>query len=222
VTASVPRPSQASDHKELALRSIRIMQDDSREEFDEVLHPRFLNHEAGDEPPEARRGGPAAAYATALWLRDAYAELRWDVHEVVAEGDLVAVHCTMSGRHVRTFVGYDEQARVKEAFPPTGKRFASTQTHWLRIADGQVIEHSANRDDLGMALQLGWVPPHPRTSYARCWPSAARARRIRTAETGPGGAALRRRQAEGPVTTVSDSGTPSWLSAAAEWSGFQL
>jgi SnoaL-like domain len=99
VTASVPRPSQASDHKELALRSIRIMQDDSREEFDEVLHPRFLNHEAGDEPaearrgrPEARRGGPAAAYATALWLRDAYAELRWDVHEVVAEGDLVAVH----------------------------------------------------------------------------------------------------------------------------------
>ncbi len=161
VSTTVPTPSQASDHKELALRSIRIMQDGSREEFDEVLHRQFLNHEARDEPPAARGGGPAAAYATALWLRDAFAELRWDIHEVVAEGDLVAVHCTMSGRHVRTFVGYDEQAQVKEAFPPTGKRFASTQTHWLRIADGRVIEHWANRDDLGTAFQLGWVPPTP-------------------------------------------------------------
>jgi hypothetical protein len=79
----------------------------------------------------------------------------------VAEGDLVAVHCTMSGRQVRTFVGYGEQARVEEAFPPTGNRFASTQTHWLRIADGKVIEHGANRDDLGMTSQLGWVPPTP-------------------------------------------------------------
>ncbi len=71
---------------------------------------------------------------------------------MVAEGDLVAVHCTMSGRHVRTFIGYEEDARVKEAFPPTGKTFATTQTHWLRIADGKVIEHWANRDDLGTAL----------------------------------------------------------------------
>ena len=67
----------------------------------------------------------------------------------------------MSGRHVRTFIGYEEDARVEEAFPPTGKTFATTQTHWLRIADGRVIEHWANRDDLGTAFQLGWVPPSP-------------------------------------------------------------
>ena len=67
----------------------------------------------------------------------------------------------MKGRHTRVFVDYDEDAKVGQAFPPTGKTFASTQTHWLRIADGQVIEHWANRDDLGTALQLGWVPPTP-------------------------------------------------------------
>jgi len=98
---------------------------------------------------------------TALWLRDAYADLRWDVHEVLAEGNLVVAHCTMSGRHVRPFVVYDDRAEVKEVFPPTGRHFATTQTHWMRIADGKLIEHWANRDDLGTAEQLGWVPPSP-------------------------------------------------------------
>ncbi len=147
--------------KDLALRSIRIMEDGSRADFDEVLHPEFLNHEAKDEPPASRGRGPGTAYATALWLRDAFEGLRWEIHETVSEGDLVVVHCTMSGRQVRPFVQYDEQAQVDQVFPPTGKRFATTQTHWLRIADGQVIEHWANRDDLGTALQLGWVPPTP-------------------------------------------------------------
>ena len=69
----------------------------------------------------------------------------------------------MASRHVAPIVLYDEHARVDTVFPPTGRRFAVTQTHWLRLADaGQVLEHWANRDDLGMARQLGWVPPSPR------------------------------------------------------------
>jgi hypothetical protein len=32
---------------------------------------------------------------------------------------------------------------------------------WFRFEDGTVIEHWANRDDLGMGKQLGWVPPPP-------------------------------------------------------------
>ena len=113
VTATVETPGRTDQLKDLAVRSIRIMEDGTREDFEEVLHPEFLNHEAKDEPPAARGGGPAAAYATGLWLRDAFADLRWEIHEVVAEGDLAAVHCTMSGRHVRTFVGYDEDAQVE-------------------------------------------------------------------------------------------------------------
>jgi predicted ester cyclase len=147
--------------KELALRHIRSMADGDLPEFREVIHPEFLNHEAKDEPPATRGRGPEAAYATALWLRTAFADLRWEIHEVVLERDLAVVHCTMSGRHTGLFITYDSNAAVKVVFPPTGKRFATTQSHWFRFADGQVIEHWANRDDLGTAEQLGWTPPSP-------------------------------------------------------------
>ena len=149
------------DTKELCVRAIQIMADGTPEDFEAVFHPDARNREAVDEPPATRGRGPAAFYATALWLRGAYAELRFDVHDVVAEGDLVAAHATMSGRHTGTFVGYGADARPARAFPPTGRRFAATQTHWFRVADGKVIEHWANRDDLGTAVQLGWTPPSP-------------------------------------------------------------
>ena len=79
--------------------------------------------------------------------------------EAVEDGDLVVLHTTMSGRHARTFVGYGPDGRPSDAFPATGRTFAVTQTHWYRLADGLVVEHWANRDDIGQATQLGWVPP---------------------------------------------------------------
>jgi hypothetical protein len=46
--------------------------------------------------------------------------------------------------------------------PPTGGSVAVSQTHWYRVAEGKLIEHWADRDEMGMAQQLGWVPPSPR------------------------------------------------------------
>ena len=146
-----------------ALRALEVMEKGTYDDFLSAIHPQMVNREAKDEPPGARvEFGPDAAWATAQWLHDAFAELRWDVHDVVAERDLVVIHCTMSGRHVGPFVGYGPDGEVTEAFPPTGRRFASTQTHWVRMADGKMIEHWANRDDLATAVQCGWVPPTPR------------------------------------------------------------
>ena len=50
---------------------------------------------------------------------------------------------------------------IAAVFPPRGRTFAVTQTHWFRMRDGKVAEHWANRDDLGMGQQLGWNPPTP-------------------------------------------------------------
>jgi predicted ester cyclase len=80
----------------------------------------------------------------------------------VTDGELVAVNSTMNGRHVAPWVLYDEDGAVDTVFPPTGRDFAMTQSHWFRVTDGRLVEHWANRDDLGMARQLGWLPPTPR------------------------------------------------------------
>jgi predicted ester cyclase len=165
MTASLS-PSREDDRlaaaKALALRSFRLMAEGALPDFERDIHPAAHNREEVDEPPASRERGPAGFYATALWLRAAYADLHWEVHDVVAEDDLVVVHCTMHGRQVGPFAAYGPDAEVAQVFPPTGRRFASTQTHWMRMAeDGRLIEHWANRDDLATATQLGWVPPRP-------------------------------------------------------------
>jgi predicted ester cyclase len=67
----------------------------------------------------------------------------------------------MNGRHTAPWAVYDETGQVDTVFPPTGKAFAMTRLHWFQMAGGRIIEHWANRDDLGMARQPGWVPPTP-------------------------------------------------------------
>jgi predicted ester cyclase len=151
----------ADDAKALAIRSMQIMVDGTPADFDEIVHPDAFNRESKDEPPATRGRGPAAFYTTALWLRAMFEDLAFEVHEVVLEGDLVVVHNTMSGRQTGVALFYGPEGDVLQAMPATGKRFAATQTHWLRLRDGKVIEHWANRDDQGMAMQLGWVPPTP-------------------------------------------------------------
>ena len=151
----------SSDPRSIAVRSILIMADGSRAEFEEVLHPDAVDRENPVQPPTSRVAGPAGFHSTALWLRAAFADLHYDIHHVIADGDLVAVNSTMNGRHVAPIVLYTPDGKVGTAFPPTGRTFAATQSHWFRVKDGKVIEHWANRDDLGQAEQLGWIPPTP-------------------------------------------------------------
>ena len=151
----------ATDIREFCRRSLNVMSTEDLAEFEALIHPDATNREAVDEPPDCRGTGPAAYLATARWLTTAFSDLRWDVHEVVEDGDLVVARATMSGRQTGPFVAYGADARPKAVFPPTGRRFAVTQTHWFRMRADKVIEHWANRDDLGMGEQLGWTPPSP-------------------------------------------------------------
>jgi predicted ester cyclase len=151
----------ASEPKSIAVRSILAMADGSLADFDDVFHPAAVNRENPVQPPSSRVAGPAGFHSTALWLRTAFADLRYDIHHVIADGGLVAVNSTMNGRHVAPFVVYTADGEIDTAFPPTGKTFSITQSHWFRVEDGKVIDHWANRDDLGQARQLGWIPPTP-------------------------------------------------------------
>jgi len=145
----------------LAIASMHAMGSGSLEVFHALYTADVVNREAEAEPPDTRGTGPAAMYATARWLRTAFDDLAFQVHDAVHHNDLVVVHVTMSGRQTGPFVAYRPDATIAAVFPPRGRTFAITQTHWFRIRDGKVAEHWANRDDLGMGQQLGWNPPTP-------------------------------------------------------------
>ncbi len=151
----------AGDQRSLVVRSILAMADGSLADFDEIYHPAAIDRENVVQPPSSRVPGPAGFRATAEWLRGAFGELHYEIHHAVADGEVVAVNSTMSGRHVAPFVVYDAAGEVDTVFPATGKTFAIMQSHWFRVDGGLVLEHWANRDDLGQAKQLGWVPPTP-------------------------------------------------------------
>jgi predicted ester cyclase len=141
-----------------------------------VTHPDATNREAAGEPPATRGRGPQAFHATGEWLREAFSDLTWTTARSIAEGDLVVTFGTMSGRHTGNFVVWTQDATVERAFVPTGKTFSVRQAHFQRIRDGLVIEHWAVRDDQGMALQAGWIPPTP-TFLIRCALATKKARR---------------------------------------------
>ncbi len=150
-----------ADPISVAVRSIHTMADGDRAAFDPLYHPRAVDRENRVQPPSSRVAGPACFYSTALWLRAAFADLHYDIHHAVTDGDLVAVNSTMNGRHSGAWAVYTADGSVDAVFPPTGRTFAMTQSHWFRVHQGRITEHWANRDDLGTARQLGWIPPTP-------------------------------------------------------------
>jgi len=159
-----------------ATRAIHVIADGDLDQFRELFHLQATNRESITEPPSTRGAGPAAFHASAEWLRSAFSDLAFTVREAAVDTDTVVLHATMSGRHTGDFVTYTPDATVERVFVPTGRAFEVTQTHWQRIRDGKVVEHWANRDDQGMALQAGWVPPSP-AYLLRCALATARARR---------------------------------------------
>ncbi|QGN32558.1 ester cyclase [Microlunatus sp. Gsoil 973] len=159
----------SADPISIAVRSIHAMAEGDRADFDPLYHPRAVDRENRIQPPASRVVGPAGFYATALWLRAAFAGLHYDIHHTVTDGDVVAVNSTMNGRHSAAWAIYTEHGAVDTVFPPTNKTFAMTQSHWFRIEDGKIIEHWANRDDNGTAKQLGWLPPTPIYLFKMTW-----------------------------------------------------
>jgi predicted ester cyclase len=159
-------PTDLKQAHDLLIRGFRLMESWDDAEASAIIATNYSNAEAVSEPPEARLTGIAGVRGTYDWLHGAYEDLHWTLHTIVAEGEWVAARTTMSGRQSGPFVTYAPDAQVAHVFPATGRQFAVMQSHWYRVADGQLVEHHADRDDLGQALQLGWFPPPPSSQDA--------------------------------------------------------
>ncbi len=129
------------ERKELVMRGLEIFRDPAL--IDELIHPSWINHEAMAQ----NRYGIEGAHGSARTLNEAIADIAFEPHHVLADGDLVALHATVSGRHVGELGGV----------AATGRRFSVRHVHLYRIADGRLAEHWAVRDDVALLRQLGAV-----------------------------------------------------------------
>ncbi len=124
---------------------------------DDTVAQEYVEHAVapfGQSAP-GKVDGPMHMRATAKWLSTQFPDLHMTIEAIVAEGDTVAVRILSEGTNLGPLNG---------VMPPTGKRFASYQTHWFRIEDGKLVEHWVNRDDLPTMLQLGVIQPPGRPS----------------------------------------------------------
>ena len=140
-------PDPAAMRSAVETMMTRLLAGGETELAEQLVHPEFVNVEAAPE----RRNGPGGAAATSEWLRSAFGDLRYEIHRVFVDGDMAAAYVTMHGTH---------EGGLPPGVPATHKPFAVKHVHLFRFADdGRVIEHSAVRDDLGMVMQLGLLPP---------------------------------------------------------------
>jgi steroid delta-isomerase-like uncharacterized protein len=111
---------------------------------DEIVHPEFFDH----TNPPGMQHGLAGHKAIVDLFRACFPDMRWQIHDLVAAGDRVVARTTMTGTQLGDFFG----------IPPTGKAVEVGGIHILRVADGKIVEHWGNNDDLGLMRQLGVVP----------------------------------------------------------------
>ncbi len=144
-------PTTATTNVDLCVRAQRELFGAGRLELaDELIAPDCVDH-GGESAPggpgreaDAARG-PDAIKTVVRWLRGAFPDLTYEVEDAFGDGDRVALRCTVRGTHQGEFLGR----------PPTGRSFAVGQIHLFRVRDGQIAEHWACRDDVGMMRQLG-------------------------------------------------------------------
>jgi predicted ester cyclase len=133
-------------NKQIAQASFRLIESGDPALAQRLIAPQFVNHEAADDPEDAARQlpGPAGFLATSAWLRQSFSDLRFAEDETIAEGDTVVVAATMTGTHTGSFQGQ----------PPTGQPIHQRQVHIFHLAAGQIADHRALRDDLGLFMHL--------------------------------------------------------------------
>src|SRR6266542_592976 len=113
----------------------------------EVIAADSIDHGARPGEPQGFEG----AKQTMLWLGRVFSDQRWEIHQVIGEGDTVVVFCTFHARHTGDLMG----------IPPTGREVAYDYVHIARFRDGKVAEHWGVRDDLTLMRQLGVLPGQP-------------------------------------------------------------
>lgn len=112
---------------------------------DELVAVDMVNHAAG---PQGREGWQQVLAVIEADLGPTTVQRGL----TIAEGDLVTTQLTVHGTHRGSTMP------LLAGVPVSGRPVASEFLHVWRVAAGQVVEHGACRDDVGLLAQVGAWP----------------------------------------------------------------
>ncbi|MBI5668701.1 MAG: ester cyclase [Chloroflexi bacterium] len=115
--------------------------------IDELTAPDGIDHQ---EPP----GTDYRAHLreVVLAMRTAFPDLHFEIHDMIAEGDIVAFRSTMTG----TQLGPLHLGAIH--LPPTQRHVTVSHLHYIRIVDGRSTDLWHQYDIPGLMRQLGIMP----------------------------------------------------------------
>jgi predicted ester cyclase len=128
------------------------LNDRQPERVRDLVTAEFVDHGA---PPGLVPPGPDGYIAVLRFLIDVL-QLRYEVHDVVADGDKVAIRATAYGVHNTDHLGV----------PATGRPYAMPTMHLYRGEGDRLAEHWGVRDELTVLQQVGAIPTPPPPALA--------------------------------------------------------
>lgn len=114
----------------------------------DAIAPHIAPHTAFHFRGQTIHTGPDELQALIVAWHRAFTNLHFQVHDLLAEGERVAVRLTFSGIHSGEWKG----------IAPTGRPVAVTEMMFFRFEDGQVVEAWEDYDEYGLHQQLGALP----------------------------------------------------------------
>lgn len=128
------------ENKGVALRFIEgVFIDQDPKAVDELAADDFTAHTFGDLPP-----GREPLKKVMERAGEGVSNPKFEIHDVIAEKDRVAVRLTTRARHTGTFMGV----------APSGNEYSIDEIHIFRVADGKVLEHWHEFDKGRLIQQL--------------------------------------------------------------------
>lgn len=133
---------------------VRRLYDEGINRHDAAAAAAFYAEDARNHGRTVGRAGMQRVFEA---LFSVFPDFHYRIEEATVAGDRVVCKVTMTGTH-------RGQPTLPEAFSgmlkdvaPTGKHVEVLQFHSFGIRGGQIADHAAVRDDLGMLMQLGLV-----------------------------------------------------------------
>jgi len=115
--------------------------------IDEMMAPDAVVHGLSDDDMSSTLIGPVGFKPFHATFRGAFPNIQVIVEDLIAEGDKVAVRCSVRGRHTGDHLGVAASRALVEF----------TGISIVRVKDGKIVEAWNNFDFLKMNRQIGAV-----------------------------------------------------------------